>query len=95
MKNYHAGLRISGHNQQINVGDSVTITCSFDLNLTSIEWLYNNTVIMSTLTPQLNLTFNPVNESINNRQYTCRAVTLYGTQDKTITIQVQGIVVTL
>lgn len=68
----------------------MTITCSFDLNLVSIEWLYNNVVILRTTAPQLNLTFSPVNDSIHNRQFTCRAVTFYGVQEENITIQVQG-----
>ncbi len=89
----NAGLQISGHTNQINVGDSVTITCSFDLKLTSIEWHYNNEIIMRTSASQLNLTFSPVNDTINNRQYTCRVVTSYGVQEENITIQVQGIVI--
>lgn len=72
------------------VGESVTITCSFDLDLTSIEWLYNSEVIVKTTASQLNLTFSPVNDTINNRQYTCRVITLYGMQEETLTVQVQG-----
>ena len=68
----------------------MTITCSFDLNLTSIEWLYNDEVITSSVASQLDLTFSPVNDTINNRQYTCRVTTPYGDQEEDITIRVQG-----
>lgn len=84
------GLVISGGSSQLNVGETVTFTCSFDLNLSSIEWYYDNMVIMRTAAAQLNLTFSPVNDSINNRQYTCRVVTSFGVQEENISIRVQG-----
>ncbi len=87
---YITGVQVSGHDNRLTVGESVMITCSFDLNLTSMEWLYDNTVIMRTTAPQLDLTFSLVNDSIHNRQYTCRVVTSYGTQEETITLRVQG-----
>ena len=86
----HAGLQVSGHRNQFAVGDVATITCSFDLDLTSIEWLYSGAIVARTTAPQLSLTFNPVNDTINNRQYTCRVATSYGTQEETIAIGVQG-----
>ena len=87
---YDTGLQISGHSPQFNVGDTVTITCSFDLSLTSIMWLYDDVVAMSSSDSQLNLTFSPVNDTIHNRQYTCRVTTPYGEQEENITISVQG-----
>ena len=85
-----AGLQISGYRSQYSVGDVATIECSFDLNSTSIEWLYNNEVIMSTEDAQLNLTFSPVHDTVHNRQYTCRVSTSYGVQERNITIRVEG-----
>lgn len=84
------GLQVSGLSDPMTVGETVTVICSFDLDLTSIQWLYNGVVIMSSTTPQISLTFSPVNDSIHNRQYTCRAVTPYGTQEEARTIRVQG-----
>lgn len=72
------------------MGEFVTITCTFDMPLTSLEWLYNDKVVSSTVAPQLNLTFSPVNDTINNRQYICRAVTSYGVQEEDIIIEVKG-----
>ena len=86
------GLQISGHSDdEVVLGESVTITCSFDLESTSIEWVYGEEVVTMTTGSQLNLTFSPVNDTINNRVYTCRAFTPYGMQEESITIEVQGI----
>ena len=77
------------------MGESVTVTCSFDLSLTSLEWVYNDGVVVRSTAQQINLTFSPVNDTINNRVYICRAVTSYGVQAENITILVQGIVTAL
>ena len=71
------------------MGENVTITCSFDQDLAYIEWLYNDEVVLWTSESQLSLTFSPVNDTINNRQYLCRVTTSYGTQEKNITTNVQ------
>ena len=84
------GLQISNHSNHVNVGDFITVTCSFDLSLTSMEWLCNNEVVMRTTAPQLTLTFSPVNDTINGKQYTCRVITSYGVQEENITLRVQG-----
>jgi len=84
------GLQISGHGGQVNVGESVTLSCSFDLELVSLEWVHNNSIILSSAAPQINLTLSPVNDSIHNRQYSCRAVTSYGVQEQNVTILVKG-----
>ena len=83
-------MEISGYDGLLNVGEYATILCSFDLELTSIEWIYNNEVIVSSSSPQIALPFSPVNDSTHGRQYTCRATTQYGLQEKTVTIIVQG-----
>jgi len=87
---FNLGLQISGLPSPVTLGDEVTITCSYDLSLTSIEWLYNGITVMSTTDSQLNLTFSPVNETVNNRQYTCRVYSASGFQDDSIAINVQG-----
>lgn len=74
------------------MGDTLVLTCSFDLNFNSIQWLYNNNVvILSTAAPLVNLTFSPVNDSVHNRVYTCRAITPYGVEEQNFTTIVQGI----
>ena len=84
------GLEISGFPSLVTIGENITPTCSYDLDLTSIEWLYNGMDISRTTDSQLNLTFSPVNDTVNNRQYTCRIYTAYGVQEENITVRVQG-----
>lgn len=87
---YYAGLEISGYDGELSVGEYVTITCSFDLEFTSMEWIYNNKVVVSSSSQQIGLSFSPVNDSIHGRQYTCRVTTQYGLQEKNVTILVHG-----
>jgi hypothetical protein len=86
----YTGLQISGYTEYLSVGQSARIICSFDLTFTSIEWLYNNETIVNSTASQLDLLFNPVDDSIHGRQYTCRVTTLYGMQEKKLTIQIKG-----
>jgi hypothetical protein len=84
------GLEVAGYDGQFTVGEYTAITCSFDLEFTSIQWIYNNEVIMSSSSSAIDLSFNPVNDSIHGRQYTCRVTTPYGVQEQNVTIIVQG-----
>ena len=84
------GLQLYGYDGHFTVGQSASVTCSYDLAFTSIEWLYNNETIVSSATSQLDLSFNPVNDSIHGKQYTCRASTPYGIQEERLTIQIKG-----
>lgn len=86
-----AGLQVTGLSEvTVQVGDSFMVNCSFDLDSTSIEWLYDDESIVTTNSSMLTLYFGTVNDTMNNRQYTCRVVTPYGTQEDTITIRVHG-----
>lgn len=84
------GLEISGYSGQLVVGEHATISCSFDLEFLSLEWIYNNKVLVSSSSSQIGLSFSPVNDSVHGRQYTCRVRTRYGVQEKNVTIFVQG-----
>ena len=66
------------------------MTCSYDLSFTSIEWLYNGMTVISTTDSQLNLAFNPVNDTVNNRQYTCRVYSRSGFQEESVVVDVHG-----
>jgi len=66
------------------------VNCSSDLDVISIEWLYNRGVIYQVTGDVLQLIFNPVNDTIHNRQYTCRVTSPYGIQEKTIRIVATG-----
>ena len=84
------GLQLSGYDGYFTVGQSANITCSYDLPLTSIEWLHNNVTVVSSTSSQLDLSFNPVNDSMHGRQYRCRVTTPYGIQEERLTIQITG-----
>lgn len=84
------GLQISGYSGYLTVGQSANITCSYDLTFTSIEWLYNNEIVVSSTASQLDLSFDPVSDSIHGRQYTCKVITPYGIQEERLTIQIRG-----
>ena len=69
------------------VGQMASITCTSDLDVTSIEWLYDGGVVLSSTGQQeLELTFNPVNDSLYGEQYTCRITSPYGIQETTVPI---------
>ena len=46
--------------------------------------------MISTTDFALNLTFNPVNDTVNNRQYTCRVYSGSGFQEESIVVNLQG-----
>lgn len=84
------GLEVAGYDDQFTIGEYTTITCSFDLEFTSIQWIYDNEVIVSSSSSSIDLSFSPVNDSIHGRQYTCRVITPYGVQQQNVIIIVQG-----
>ena len=74
----------------ITVGENATISCFSDFNVQRIEWMYSNRVILSSNRSQADLTFNPVQEFLQNREYICRAITSFGTLERSITISVHS-----
>ena len=74
------------------MGDRTTFTCNSLLGQAdTIEWLLSETVV-ETINDQttLDLVFDPVSESMNNRVYRCR-VTIGGESvDQNVTVMVQG-----
>ena len=83
------GLQVSMPDVLI-VGTVATLTCSSDLDVTTTEWLYNGGEVQSSTAPQAQLLFNPVNDTIHNRQYTCRVTSPYGVQQQTISVTAEG-----
>ena len=56
------------------MGSPSTITCAIDAVASSIQWLFNGKIVSEAMnTQQMDLEFNPVNDSIHNGVYTCRA----------------------
>ena len=61
-----------------------------------MEWLDSagGTIVSEANVSELNLTFTPVNTSINNKVYTCRA-NKSGSVNKTVTLSVLGKIIQL
>ena len=90
-----AGLMISSIDAPLTVGQKAIITCSTDLAVSTIEWQFNDMVIATGMTDELSLTFDPVNDSLHNKEYLCRVAGPYGHQEDRITVTVAGMMYTL
>ena len=81
----------------LTVGDTVSIVCSTDLDVTTIEWIIdgvsdiatNNATVDNSSSQSLTLVLDPVSNDHHNIQYTCRVTTPYGVQEETQNITVQ------
>ena len=86
------GVNIS-EQRLFTIGDSAVITCTSVISVEEILWLdYNGTVLVNesssnSSVKSASLTFNQVNDSIHNKDFTCRAV-LVGTVEEDITLNV-------
>ena len=73
------GIDIEGGDRPLTVGVMNTITCSTSLDISDIVWIDDMDTIVASNSDgvqQLDLVFNPVNDSIHNRMYTCRVTSL-------------------
>ena len=84
------GLEISSVAAPLTINDTVSIMCSTDLDVTTIEWVRDGITVASSSNQSLTLLLDPVSADHHNTQYTCRVSTPYGTQEKTINITVQS-----
>jgi len=90
------GLVLFGNERPFSLGERGSLIGYTDLGVKSMQWLDDNgNTIISSSPPnlaftELALTFNPVNESIHNKRYTCRVTSPYGVQEGTIAANVTG-----
>ena len=77
--------------ENLSVGENGSLSCKSIIDVEVMEWLNSNGEVIASLTDarRLNLTFAPVNTSINNQMYTCR-VNHRASVNKTITVSVAG-----
>ena len=83
----------------LTVSDTVSIVCSTDLDVETIEWIrdgitvdtlaMNNATVDNSSSQSLTLVLDPVSNDHHNIQYTCRVTTPYGVQEETQNITVQ------
>ena len=85
------GLQIVSSDNVFVVGEMASLTCSSDLDVTTIEWLLGGQVVMAnTAQQELVLNFNPVPDTIHNSEYTCRVTSPYGTQEASHRVNAEG-----
>ena len=72
----------------LTVGDTVSIVCSTDLDVTTIEWITDGITMSNSSNQSLTLVLDPVSNDHHN-MYTCRVTSPYGVQEKTVDITVQ------
>ena len=83
------GLQISPTQMSLTFNDTVSIMCSTDLDVTTIEWIADGITEASSNNQSLTLLLDPVSADHHNSQYTCRVISPYGTQEEMINITVQ------
>ena len=81
------------HSDPFIVGMSATLMCTSDVSADQIEWLDSERRVVARVTSmdRLDLTFNPVNDSIHNSVYTCRVTKGEARNEESVTIDVTGI----
>ena len=72
------------------INSAQTISCSTDLDVIRLEWTSDREIVESSSNGQLDLVFDPVNDTIHNARYTCMAISPYGNDDQDIVIHSQG-----
>lgn len=74
----------------IALGSTVTVNCSSDFGVTAIEWRYAGQVVSRNESSVGVLNIERVSETNHGRQYTCRAIALFGVQEHSVTLQLEG-----
>jgi len=72
----------------LTISDTVSIMCSTDLDVTTIEWIRDGITVANSASKSLSLLLDPVSADHHNTQYTCRVISPYGIQEETINITV-------
>ena len=86
MSTLHSGMQISSINMPLPFGSNASIVCSTDLDVTTIEWIRDGVTVDTSSSQSLTLVLDSV---YHNTQYTCRVISPYGVQEKTVDITVQ------
>ena len=86
---FNTGITLSGLDQALTVGQSATITCSTNIEVSSIEWRDETSAVLNSATDQTEVeyTIPLVRDDLQGLQYTCRAVA--GTTIYTETVEIQ------
>ena len=74
----------------VALGSDLTVTCSSDFGVNSIDWLRDGQVVSTAVGSSGELTVTSVNENDHDSRYTCRATAPFGVQEHSISIRVEG-----
>ena len=83
------GLEISTDNSPLIVGEPAVVTCTSAIVVEELLWLEDQVPVNVSSDTSVTLMFNPVNDSIHNKTFICRAIQM-GTVEKHTTINVSG-----
>ena len=85
------GLEISNDSTFI-IGESAVINCTSEIVVEKLLWLdqKENILANSSSSTMATLEFNPVNDSIHGKTFTCRATQNMGMVEKYIKVNVSG-----
>ncbi len=73
------------------MGEDATFTCTSDLVNRTIQWEFNGVPVVADTGDMVQLTFNPVNDSIHEGLFICRAITVAGGNfTDSVIVMVQG-----
>ena len=88
MYHNYVGLRIDQVTVEVPAdGSSVTVSCTTDLELTSLEWLYNGNPIAATAgSKELSLTLPLPDDDYTSKTFVCRATNAFGTQEEYLSV---------
>ena len=86
------GITLSGLESPLTVGQPATITCTTNIEVSSIEWMDETSTVLSSATDQTEVeyTIPLVRDDLQGLQYTCRAVAGTTIYTETVEIQVVG-----
>ena len=89
---HNTGITLFGLESPLTVGRPATITCTINVEVSSIDWRDETSTVLSSATDQIEVeyTIPLVRDDLQGLQYTCRAVAGTTTYTETVEIQVVG-----
>ena len=93
---FNTGITLFGLESPLIVGQSTTITCTTNIEVSSIEWRDQTSAVLSSTMSggahsMLDYTIDPVSDDLQGQEYSCNAEVADGTvYNETVRIEVVG-----
>ena len=84
------GIQLSGQSSNFVIGRSTSFSCSSDLSPTRVQWYRNGSLITNSYGSQGRVNLGTITTDDQGALYTCKTVSHYGSQERNITVNVQG-----